>query len=161
MNDTVAHLAPSAPSAYRSDRFEPVGFPQVASVLLISIFVSVLCVVLFIARRPADPQVRAAIEKMKARRSEEERKTRQLEALPTMMYTAEPGVEADTCALCLEAYVTNDCLRHLPCTHAYHKDCIDAWFVRRPFVPTCPLCKDNPLKPVAPAAAPERLTVAV
>nr|XP_057926210.1 RING finger protein 215 isoform X5 [Doryrhamphus excisus] len=46
--------------------------------------------------------------------------------------------ETDTCAVCLEAFNNNQCLRVLPCRHEYHRDCVDPWLLLRH---TCPLCK--------------------
>ncbi len=32
------------------------------------------------------------------------------------------------CVVCMSLYESNDSVRHLPCTHDFHKDCIDQWF---------------------------------
>lgn len=50
--------------------------------------------------------------------------------------------EADNCAVCLEAFNQNQCLRVLPCLHEFHRDCVDPWLVLQH---TCPLCKRNAL----------------
>ncbi|XP_010749649.1 RING finger protein 215 isoform X2 [Larimichthys crocea] len=47
-------------------------------------------------------------------------------------------VETDNCAVCLEPFNNNQCLRVLPCLHEYHRDCIDPWLLLQH---TCPLCK--------------------
>lgn len=47
-------------------------------------------------------------------------------------------LEAGPCAVCLEPFHNNQCLRVLPCSHEYHRDCVDPWLLLRP---TCPLCK--------------------
>ncbi|XP_054467078.1 RING finger protein 215 [Anoplopoma fimbria] len=47
-------------------------------------------------------------------------------------------VEADNCAVCLEPFNNNQCLRVLPCLHEYHRDCVDPWLLLHH---TCPLCK--------------------
>lgn len=48
------------------------------------------------------------------------------------------ALEAGPCAVCLEPFHNNQCLRVLPCEHEYHRDCVDPWLLLRP---TCPLCK--------------------
>ncbi|XP_029295413.1 RING finger protein 215 isoform X2 [Cottoperca gobio] len=47
-------------------------------------------------------------------------------------------VETDNCAVCLEPFNNNQCLRVLPCLHEYHRDCVDPWLLLQH---TCPLCK--------------------
>ncbi|TGZ75274.1 hypothetical protein CRM22_000478 [Opisthorchis felineus] len=42
------------------------------------------------------------------------------------------------CEICLTEYHNKDQLRHLPCGHAFHKKCIDAWFNESS---TCPKCR--------------------
>ena len=42
------------------------------------------------------------------------------------------------CCICLAPYEANDQVRILPCSHSYHKDCIDHWLERSVL---CPLCK--------------------
>ncbi|KAF7648173.1 hypothetical protein LDENG_00160970 [Lucifuga dentata] len=48
--------------------------------------------------------------------------------------------EMDTCAVCLEPFNNNQCLRVLPCLHEYHRDCVDPWLLLQH---TCPLCKHS------------------
>ncbi|GBE60761.1 zinc C3HC4 type RING finger domain-containing protein [Babesia ovata] len=42
------------------------------------------------------------------------------------------------CAICLEAYEQDQRIRRLPCTHGYHKVCVDEWLGRSTI---CPICK--------------------
>ncbi|CAH8610481.1 unnamed protein product [Dicrocoelium dendriticum] len=42
------------------------------------------------------------------------------------------------CEVCLTEYREKDQLRHLPCGHAFHSKCIDAWFMQSS---TCPKCR--------------------
>uniref|UniRef100_A0A672ZNS6 Ring finger protein 215 n=1 Tax=Sphaeramia orbicularis TaxID=375764 RepID=A0A672ZNS6_9TELE len=59
-------------------------------------------------------------------------------------------VEADNCAVCLEPFNNNQCLRVLPCLHEYHRDCVDPWLLLQH---TCPLCKHNILSEFTPTPA--------
>uniref|UniRef100_A0A8D0HTG6 Ring finger protein 215 n=1 Tax=Sphenodon punctatus TaxID=8508 RepID=A0A8D0HTG6_SPHPU len=68
-----------------------------------------------------------------------------LSALKTRRY--HPGkqprswaCEIDSCAICLDQFYKNQCLRVLPCLHEFHRDCIDPWLLLQQ---TCPLCKHN------------------
>ncbi|GFP80317.1 E3 ubiquitin-protein ligase at4g11680 [Phtheirospermum japonicum] len=46
--------------------------------------------------------------------------------------------EDAVCCICLAKYVNNDELRELPCSHFFHKDCVDKWLKINA---SCPLCK--------------------
>ncbi|CAL9053780.1 E3 ubiquitin-protein ligase At1g63170-like [Musa acuminata AAA Group] len=48
--------------------------------------------------------------------------------------------EDAVCCICLAKYVDNDELRELPCTHFFHKDCVDKWLKINAL---CPLCKSE------------------
>lgn len=51
-------------------------------------------------------------------------------------------METESCAVCLEQYNNNQCLRVLPCLHEFHRDCVDPWLLLQQ---TCPLCKRSVL----------------
>lgn len=58
--------------------------------------------------------------------------------------TFRPGAEpadkkAKECVICMLEFAGGDALRFLPCLHAYHAACIDAWLLRS-F--TCPSCME-------------------
>jgi hypothetical protein len=42
------------------------------------------------------------------------------------------------CVICLETINGGDVIRHLPCGHTFHSDCITPWYRRRHN--TCPIC---------------------
>uniref|UniRef100_A0A4W4F4I7 RING-type domain-containing protein n=1 Tax=Electrophorus electricus TaxID=8005 RepID=A0A4W4F4I7_ELEEL len=59
----------------------------------------------------------------------------------SVQYRDQP-VEGNSCAVCLEQYSNNQCLRVLPCLHEFHRDCVDPWLLLQQ---TCPLCKRSVL----------------
>nr|XP_040052679.1 RING finger protein 215 isoform X3 [Gasterosteus aculeatus aculeatus] len=66
---------------------------------------------------------------------------------PKAWCDASQPVETDNCAVCLEPFNNNQCLRVLPCLHEYHRDCVDPWLLLHH---TCPLCKRSILAPRRP-----------
>ncbi|PON53081.1 43kDa postsynaptic protein [Parasponia andersonii] len=54
--------------------------------------------------------------------------------------------EDAVCCICLAKYANNDELKELPCSHFFHKECVDKWLKINA---SCPLCKnavgDSPL----------------
>nr|GMD85504.1 E3 ubiquitin-protein ligase RLIM isoform X2 [Ipomoea batatas] len=62
----------------------------------------------------------------------------QINGLPETTVQNENLEEA--CSICLENPTMGDTIRHLPCLHKFHKDCIDPWLQRRS---SCPVCKSS------------------
>lgn len=44
------------------------------------------------------------------------------------------------CSICLASYQPDDVVRILPCSHSYHKGCIDVWLQQSIL---CPMCKQS------------------
>ncbi|KAJ1865417.1 hypothetical protein LPJ73_000003 [Coemansia sp. RSA 2703] len=51
--------------------------------------------------------------------------------------------EENTCAICLGGYISGENLRVLPCKHAFHQKCIDAWLLSKYMTVHCPVCKSS------------------
>ncbi|MCI4379848.1 hypothetical protein PGIGA_G00233110 [Pangasianodon gigas] len=52
----------------------------------------------------------------------------------------DPEVEAEesSCVVCLDSYMRCDVVTTLPCSHLFHKTCIEPWLLEHH---TCPMCK--------------------
>ncbi|XP_004501279.1 E3 ubiquitin-protein ligase At1g63170-like isoform X2 [Cicer arietinum] len=48
--------------------------------------------------------------------------------------------EDAVCCICIANYENNDDLRELPCSHLFHKECVDTWLKINAL---CPLCKSE------------------
>ncbi|KAH8654288.1 hypothetical protein BGZ61DRAFT_373715, partial [Ilyonectria robusta] len=73
------------------------------------------------------------------------------QTIPTRTYkkwkaeTKDAGSSADRsstfhpCVICLQTLQERDTVRHLPCGHIFHSNCITKWFLKQH--DTCPVCK--------------------
>lgn len=67
----------------------------------------------------------------------------QIKEIGSMQYNSKSVVHdhQKSCCICMEEFTRADHIRLLPCTHNYHKDCIDKWLGRN-F--SCPECRTKP-----------------
>ncbi|KAH7109711.1 hypothetical protein EDB81DRAFT_592729, partial [Dactylonectria macrodidyma] len=49
------------------------------------------------------------------------------------------GSNSTPSIICLETLQDRDMVRHLPCDHIFHSNCITKWFLKQH--DTCPVCK--------------------
>ncbi|KAL0994206.1 hypothetical protein UPYG_G00119220 [Umbra pygmaea] len=81
--------------------------------------------------------------KQKQRKAEAKKAIGQLQVRTVKHGDKETGPEADTCAVCIDAYKSGDVLTVLTCSHFFHKTCIEPWLLEHR---TCPMCKCDILK---------------
>ncbi|XP_072451669.1 E3 ubiquitin-protein ligase RNF128 isoform X2 [Chiloscyllium punctatum] len=86
---------------------------------------------------------RAQSRKQKQLKHEAKKAINQLDLRVLKHGDQETGPDADSCAVCIEAYKPNDIVRILTCNHIFHKNCIDPWLLEHR---TCPMCKCDILK---------------
>lgn len=63
--------------------------------------------------------------------------------IPSKKYKIKHSIEQDDipiCAICYDDFIENERYRKLPCSHEFHKRCIDQWFKESV---KCPLCTQD------------------
>ena len=64
-----------------------------------------------------------------------------INALPTHQHVAcKEENEEKECNICLDTFKNGECIKTLPCGHAYHDGCISKWLEN---VANCPICKKD------------------
>ncbi|CAO4387086.1 unnamed protein product [Caenorhabditis nigoni] len=111
-------------------RIDP-GYYELFRYLIPFLVVIVFCFALFLITLC----VRACVERRKLNKRRLSK--RNLKKIPVKKYRL--GDDPDTCAICLESFAPGEKLRHLPCRHVFHCNCIDVWLTQTRKI--CPLCK--------------------
>jgi len=66
----------------------------------------------------------------------------EINRLPTSVYcSSNAGTSSTcnhTCTICMDDFVDDEVQRHLPCSHTFHKTCVDQWLKQKC---TCPICR--------------------
>uniref|UniRef100_A0A8C7UHB4 Ring finger protein 128a n=1 Tax=Oncorhynchus mykiss TaxID=8022 RepID=A0A8C7UHB4_ONCMY len=87
--------------------------------------------------------VRLQNRKQKRLKADAKKAIGQLQVRTVKRGDEETGPDADTCAVCIDAYKSGDVLTILTCNHFFHKTCIEPWLLEHR---TCPMCKCDILK---------------
>merc|ERR1712150_206351 len=51
--------------------------------------------------------------------------------------STQESTDGSHCPVCLEAFVAGDLVRKFPCSHAFHRECCEAWLATADTCPTC------------------------
>uniref|UniRef100_J3N2L9 RING-type domain-containing protein n=1 Tax=Oryza brachyantha TaxID=4533 RepID=J3N2L9_ORYBR len=71
-----------------------------------------------------------------------ERRRQEVESTGRVLLAGDGEAELEQCMICCEENIApEEELRFLPCSHGFHKQCIDKW--RLQFSLACPLCRSQ------------------
>ncbi|XP_007946147.1 E3 ubiquitin-protein ligase ZNRF3 [Orycteropus afer afer] len=125
---------------------QPTEYFDMGIFLAFFVVVSLVCLILLVKiklkqRRSQNSMNRLAVqalEKMETRKFNSKSKGRR-EGSCGALDTLSSSSTSD-CAICLEKYMDGEELRIIPCTHRFHKKCVDPWLLQHH---TCPHCRHN------------------
>ncbi|XP_055003154.1 E3 ubiquitin-protein ligase ZNRF3 [Sorex araneus] len=140
---------------YRTPR-QPTEYFDMGIFLAFFVVVSLVCLILLVKiklkqRRSQNSMNRLAVqalEKMETRKFNSKSKGRR-EGSCGALDTLSSSSTSD-CAICLEKYIDGEELRVIPCTHRFHRKCVDPWLLQHH---TCPHCRHNIIEPKGNAGA--------
>ena len=122
-----------------SSKFQCVRTVTQWDIVCIAVAFSILAVVTFTSAVLYYLKKLTQAEKLERYERKREILTRQaLAHLEVFRLEDGESARSEECAVCLEVIKLDQQMRRLPCSHAYHRECIDSWLLKKR---KCPLCK--------------------